>query len=132
MSCPSDYKAIGTIDEVINDIACKTEDEKTKNDLFNEKQLLYQQKYNKQTYPRTIQNSIYFLLIILYYVCILVVFYYIYTKFNLNRYQKIGIFILLISYPFVINLIQAYIYYFADYAWLLISGNSIDNTPDEV
>tara|TARA_B100000902_G_scaffold57027_1_gene63886 strand:- start:487 stop:885 length:399 start_codon:yes stop_codon:yes gene_type:complete len=132
MSCPSDYKDIGTIDEVINDIACKTKDEKTKTDLFNEKQLLYQQKYNKQTHPRTIQNSIYFLLIILYYVCILVVFYYIYTKFNLNRYQKIGIFILLISYPFLINLIQTYIYYFADYGWILISGNSIDNTPDKV
>ena len=132
MSCPSDYKDIGTIDEVINDIACKTKDEKTKTDLFNEKQLLYQQKYNKQTHPRTIQNSIYFLLIILYYVCILVVFYYIYTKFNLNRYQKIGIFILLISYPFLINLIQTYIYYFADYTWILISGNSINNTPDKV
>jgi hypothetical protein len=97
--------------------------------LFNQKELLYQQKFRHQIIPKRAITTLNFLLLILYYGCILVVLYYLYTKYDISIYSKLGFVILLLLYPFVILFIESYIYQSVEYGWSFIIGEPY--TPTE-
>jgi hypothetical protein len=96
---------------------------------FNKKQLLYQQKFNHQIITKGGLSTLNFILMILYYGCILAVFYYLYTKYDISIYSKVGFVILLLIYPFVILFIETYIYQAVGYGWAFIIGEPY--TPAE-
>ena len=97
--------------------------------LFNQKELLYQQKFSHQIIPKGTMSTLNFLLLILYYGCILVVLYYLYTKYDTSIYSKLGVVILLLLYPFIILFIETEIYKVGEYIWAFIVGEPY--TPAE-
>jgi len=89
---------------------------------INENELLYQQKYNHQLQSIDRLHILNVFLMFVYYFCILVVFYHLYKKTDINMYEKIGICILLLIYPFIAFYIETYVYQSGNYAWSFING----------
>jgi len=107
-----------------------TTDEYTERQIaFNEKELVYHQKFSHQIIPKGTMSTLNFLLMILYYGCILAVIYHLYTKYDISIYSKVGIVILLLLYPFVILFIETYIYQAVRYGWSFIVGEPY-TTPE--
>lgn len=93
---------------------------------FQDKELLFQQKYNNQIQTVESLTKLNNFLLITYYSCILIAMYFLFTKYEYNIYVKVGISLLAIAYPFIIYLIENFIYDVTKYMSALIGGIPAD------
>ena len=91
-----------------------------------DRELLFQQKYIYQTQTVNSLIGLNTFLLFAYYICIIIVLYFLFTKYELNIYVKLGFSLLLIAYPFVIYYIELVLYNVGDYAGAIITGNAAD------
>lgn len=91
-----------------------------------DRELLFQQKYIYQTQTVNTLTGLNSLLLFAYYICIIVVLYLLFAKYDLNIYVKIGFSLLLIAYPFIIYYIETVLYNIGHYAKSLITGTAAD------
>ena len=71
-----------------------------------ERELLFQTKYIHQTQTVNTLNILNIFLLFAYYICIIIVLYFLITKYELSWYVILGFSLLLIAYPFVIYYIE--------------------------
>ena len=91
-----------------------------------DRELLFQQKYIYQTQTVNYLIGLNTFLLFAYYICIIIVLYFLFTKYELNIYVKLGFSLLLIAYPFVIYYIELVLYNVGHYAGAIITGNAAD------
>jgi hypothetical protein len=91
-----------------------------------DRELLFQQKYIYQTQTVNSLIGLNTFLLFAYYICIIIVLYFLFTKYELNIYVKLGFSLLLIAYPFVIYYIELVLYNVGHYAGAIITGNAAD------
>ena len=91
-----------------------------------DRELLFQQKYIYQTQTVNSLIGLNTFLLFAYYICIIIVLYFLFTKYELNIYVKLGFSLLLIAYPFVIYYIEMSLYDVGHYAGALITGTAVD------
>jgi hypothetical protein len=91
-----------------------------------DRELLFQTKYIHQTQTVNTLTILNNFLLFAYYICIIVVLYFLFTKYELNLYVKVGFSLLLIAYPFVIYYIEMSLYNVGHYAGALITGTAVD------
>ena len=88
---------------------------------INEKELLFNQKYLHQKKTVEYLHWVNTGLVYIYYLCALVIVYYLFTKYDFNRYNNILFTILLGIYPFVAYYLQEKIYDSFEYISSLFS-----------
>lgn len=93
-----------------------------------DRELLFQQKYIYQTQTVNALTVLNTFLLFAYYICIIIVLYFLFTKYELNMYVKVVFSLLLIAYPFVIYYIEMVLYNVGHYAGAIITGNAADRT----
>ena len=91
-----------------------------------DRELLFQQKYIYQTQTVNSLIGLNTVLLFAYYICIIIVLYFLFTKYELSMYVKAGFSLLLIAYPFVIYYIEMVLYNVGHYAGAIITGNAAD------
>jgi hypothetical protein len=91
-----------------------------------DRELLFQQKYIYQAQTVNTLTGLNTFLLFAYYICIIIVLYYLFTKYELNMYVKVGFSLLLIAYPFVIYYIEMVLYNVGHYAGSMITGTAAD------
>ena len=91
-----------------------------------DRELLFQQKYIYQAQTVNTLTGLNTFLLFAYYICIIIVLYYLFTKYELNMYVKAGFSLLLIAYPFVIYYIEIVLYNVGQYAGSMITGTAAD------
>jgi len=77
---------------------------------INERELLFNQKYLHQKNTVEYLHGVNTVLTYTYYLCILVIIYYLFTKYEFNKYGKAGVSVLLLLYPFIAYYIEQNIY----------------------
>jgi len=93
---------------------------------FQDKELLFQQKYNNQIQTVQSLTNLNKWLLITYYICIIIAMYFLFAKYEYNIYIKIGLSLLAIAYPFIIYFIEYSIYDLTKYMSALIGGIPVD------
>lgn len=91
-----------------------------------DRELLYQQKYIYQIQTVNTLTGLNTFLFFAYYICIIIVLYFLFTKYELNMYVKAGFSLLLIAYPFIIYYIEIVLYNVGHYAGAMITGTADD------
>ena len=91
-----------------------------------DRELLFQTKYIHQTQTVNVLNILNTFLLFAYYICIIIVLYFLITKYELRWYVILGFSLLLIAYPFVIYYIELVLYNVGHYAGAIITGNAAD------
>ena len=91
-----------------------------------DRELLFQQKYIYQAQTVNTLTGLNTFLLFAYYICIIIVLYYLFTKYELNMYVKLGFSLLLIAYPFIIYYIEIVLYNVGHYAGSMITGTAAD------
>jgi len=91
-----------------------------------DRELLFQQKYIHQIQTVNTLTGLNTFLVFAYYICIIIVLYYLFTKYELNIYVKLGFSLLLIAYPFIIYYIELVLYNIGHYAGAIITGTAAD------
>ena len=91
-----------------------------------DRELLFQQKYIYQTQTVNTFTGLNTLLLFAYYVCIIIVMYLLFTKYELNIYVKAVFSLLLIAYPFIIYYIEMVLYNIGHYAGAIITCTAAD------
>ena len=91
-----------------------------------DRELLFQQKYIYQTQTVNSLIGLNTFLLFAYYICIIIVLYFLITKYELRWYVILGFSLLLIAYPFVIYYIELVLYNVGHYAGAIITGNAAD------
>jgi hypothetical protein len=91
-----------------------------------DRELLFQQKYIYQIQTVNTLTGLNTFLFFAYYICIIFVVYFLFTKYELNIYVKLGFSLLLIAYPFVIYYIETVLYNVGHYAGAMITGTAAD------
>ena len=91
-----------------------------------DRELLFQQKYIYQTQTVNTLNVLNTFLLFAYYICIIIVLYFMFTKYEFNMYLKAGFSLLLIAYPFVIYYIEIGLYNVGHFTGALITGTAVD------
>lgn len=89
-------------------------------------ELLFQQKYIYQIQTVNTLTGLNTFLFFAYYICIIIVLYFLFTKYELNMYVKVGFSLLLIAYPFIIYYIEMVLYNVGHYAGSMITGTAAD------
>ena len=95
-------------------------------DILTDRELLFQQKYIHQLQTietLTILNTV---LTYAYFICIIFVLYYLFTKYDLSIYVKVGLGLFALAYPFIIRFIEIAVYNTSVYMGAFITGNAID------
>jgi hypothetical protein len=87
----------------------------------------YNQKYIYQSGDIAFLHTINNYLFVIYYSIVLVYCYYLYLDKDLTRYWKVFILIILISYPYVFNVIKYYGLKFGEYVYRTININVYEN-----
>jgi|SaaInlV_150m_DNA_3_1039698.scaffolds.fasta_scaffold42260_3 hypothetical protein len=89
---------------------------------INEREHLFHSKYLHQLEQVDSLNRVNALLLFTYYVFIIIVLYFLFTKYDYSIYTK-GIFsVIAISYPFIVNFIENSIYNVIHYMGAFIGG----------
>ena len=88
---------------------------------INERELLFNQKYLHQKNTVEYLHGVNTVLTYTYYLCILVIIYYLFTKYEINKYGKAGISVLLLLYPFIAYYIEQNIYNNSGFIWSSLS-----------
>jgi hypothetical protein len=88
---------------------------------INERELLFNQKYLHQKNTVDYLHGVNTVLMYTYYLCIFVIVYYLFTKYELNKYVKFGISILLVLYPFSAYYIEQNIHNNSGFIWSAFS-----------
>ena len=91
-----------------------------------DRELLFQQKYIYQIQTVNTLTGLNTFLFFAYYICIIIVLYFLFTKYELNMYVKAGFSLLLIAYPFIIYYIEIVLYNVGHYAGAMITGTADD------
>ena len=91
-----------------------------------DRELLFQTKYIHQTQTVNVLTILNTFLLFAYYICIIIVLYFLITKYELRWYVILGFSLLLIAYPFVIYYIELVLYNVGHYAGAIITGNAAD------
>ena len=91
-----------------------------------DRELLFQTKYIHQTQTVNVLTILNTFLLFAYYICIIIVLYFLITKYELRWYVILGFSLLLIAYPFVIYYIETVLYNLGHYAGAIITGNAAD------
>jgi hypothetical protein len=91
-----------------------------------DRELLFQTKYIHQTQTVNVLTILNTFLLFAYYICIIIVLYFLITKYELRWYVILGFSLLLIAYPFVIYYIEMSLYNVGHYAGALITGTAVD------
>ena len=99
-------------------------------DILTDRELLFQQKYIHQVQTIETLTLLNTILTYAYFISIVFVLYYLFTKYDLSIYVKIGLGLFIIAYPFVIHLIEIAIYNTSVYIGAFITGNPVDRDID--
>ena len=99
-------------------------------DILTDRELLFQQKYIHQVQTIESLTTLNTILTYAYFICIIFVLYYLFTKYDLSIYVKVGLGLFAIAYPFVIHLIEIAVYNTSVYIGALITGNPVDRDID--
>jgi hypothetical protein len=91
-----------------------------------DRELLFQQKYIHQIQTVNTLTELNNFLLFAYYICIILVLYFLFSKYELNMYLKVGFSLLLIAYPFIIYYIEMVLYNVGQYAGAIITGTAAD------
>jgi hypothetical protein len=91
-----------------------------------DRELLFQQKYIYQIQTVNTLTGLNTFLFFAYYICIIIVLYFLFAKYELNMYVKAGFSLLLIAYPFIIYYIEIVLYNVGHYAGAMITGTVAD------
>jgi len=91
-----------------------------------DRELLFQTKYIHQTQTVNVLTILNTFLLFAYYICIIIVLYFLITKYELRWYVILGFSLLLIAYPFVIYYIETVLYNLGHYAGAMITGTAAD------
>jgi len=91
-----------------------------------DRELLFQQKYIHQIQTVNTLTELNNFLLFAYYICIIIVLYFLFSKYELNMYLKVGFSLLLIAYPFIIYYIEMVLYNVGQYAGAIITGTAAD------
>jgi hypothetical protein len=95
-------------------------------DILTDRELLFQQKYIHQVQTiesLTLLNTV---LTYAYFICIVFVLYYLFTKYDLSIYVKVGLGLIAIAYPFIIHFVEIAVYNARVYIGAFITGDAID------
>ena len=87
-----------------------------------DRELLYEKKKNFQKDTVNGLNLLNTILTYVYFLCIIVIFYILFTKYDYNYKIKLAICIALVLYPFVIYFIESNLYVTGQYIWSFIIG----------
>lgn len=93
---------------------------------LDERELLFQQKYLYQFQTVNTLLGLNTLLLYVYYICIVIVLYFLFTKYEYNVYIKGFLSILLIAYPFIVYFIETFVYRTSQYIGAFITGHAYD------
>ena len=93
---------------------------------INEREQLFHTKFLHQKNTVDLFKNFNFILLLIYYTCILVIIYLLFTKYNLNIYYNIIISLLLVFYPLIAYYIEQKIYNLSQYIGVFIKGTPID------
>jgi hypothetical protein len=99
-------------------------------DILTDRELLFQQKYIHQVQTIETLTLLNTILTYAYFISIIFVLYYLFTKYDLSIYVKIGLGLFIIAYPFVIHLIEIAIYNTSVYIGAFITGTPVDRDID--
>ena len=77
---------------------------------INERELLFNQKYLHQKNTVDYLHGLNTFLLFIYYLCVLVIIYYLFTKYEFNNYSKAGVSVILVLYPVIAYYIEQKIY----------------------
>lgn len=91
-----------------------------------DRELLFQQKYIYQAQTVNTLTGLNTFLLFAYYICIIIVLYFLFTKYELNIYVKAVFSLLLIAYPFIIYYIEIVLYNVGHYVGSIITGTPVD------
>ena len=88
---------------------------------INERELLFNQKYLHQKNIVDYLHGLNTFLLFIYYNCILVIIYYLITKYEFNKYGKAGVSVLLVLYPAIAYYIEQNIFNNSGFIWSSLS-----------
>lgn len=102
----------------------------TEQDILDDRERLFQQKYIYQIQTVDSLTSLNQLLTTTYYVFVLIALYFLFTKYEYSMYIKIGISLLAIVYPFIIYTLEYIVSIIATYISAMILGEPADRDAD--
>ena len=95
-------------------------------DILTDRELLFQQKYIHQVQTIETLTLLNTVLTYAYFICIIFVLYYLFTKYDLSIYVKVGLGLIAIAYPFIIHFVEIAVYNTRVYIGAFITGDAID------
>ena len=95
-------------------------------DILTDRELLFQQKYIHQVQTIETLTLLNTVLTYAYFICIIFVLYYLFTKYDLSIYVKVGLGLIAIAYPFIIHFVEIAVYNTSLYIGALITGDAVD------
>ena len=95
-------------------------------DILTDRELLFQQKYIHQVQTIETLTLLNTVLTYVYFICIIFVLYYLFTKYDLSIYVKVGLGLIAIAYPFIIHFVEIAVYNTSLYIGALITGDAVD------
>lgn len=104
----------------------------TEQDILDDRERLFQQKYIYQIQYVDTLTSLNMLLTTTYYVFVVIALYFLFTKYEYSIYTKIGISLLAVVYPFIIYTIEYIIHRISTYISAIILGEPADIDENSV